>query len=391
MQVVCSRRVLHRGLQAVGRAVSGRSTLPILSNVLLKATDAGFSLTATDLELWLECTLPAFKEGGKSGAVEVKESGALTVPARLLSEVIAALPEATVQMKGDEKGELVLLCAASRYEIRGLPAEEFPAFPEVGEETRFEVAEELLAELIRKTVFAASTDETRAILTGVLLLWQGKRIRMVATDSYRLSVKGADLEEKAGKEINLIIPARALHELSRFLDHSKEKAKVQVCIGPSQILFRLAGSEEPGEAPAAGELSLVSRLVEGQFPNFEKVIPKEYERRISLRREDFLATIKRCSIIAKAEANKLTLDPQGEKMWVRAESADYGRAEEEIPIALEGEGIQIAFNGEYLREALEAMSGDTVWIELTGPLSPGLLKPSDDPDHLCIVMPMQIL
>ena len=376
MEVICSRKVLHRGLQSVGRAVSGRSTLPILANVLLRATDQGLSLLGTDLEIWMESLLP----------VEVKTSGEITVPARLLSEVVGSLPEATVQLRTDDRGGLALVCGNSNYEIRCLPAEEFPALPEVGKETHFEVKQSLLAELIRKTVFAASSDETRQILTGALLQWEGKQIRMVATDSYRLSVKGAELEQKTKQEISVIIPARALHELLRFLDHGKEDGKVEVRIGPSQILFRLAGSEEE-----PGELCLVSRLVEGQFPKFDKFLSQQYERRMSLHREDFLAAIKRCLIIARAEANKLIFEPQADRMKVRAESADYGRAEEELPISLEGEALQIAFNGEYLREALEAMGADLVWLELGGAVAPGLLRPGDDPDHLCIVMPMQIL
>ncbi len=386
MQVVCSRKVLHRGLQSVARAVSTRSTLPILSNVLLKADKKGLSLTATDLEIWIECLLPAAKKGHE-GAAEIKDPGAITVPARLLNEVVASLPEATVQIEGDDKGELLLRCGASRYQIRGLPAEEFPAFPQVGEESRFTLSQQLLADLIDKTVFAASTDETRAILTGALLLWQGKSLRMVATDSYRLSLKEARLEQEAAKEVNIIIPAHALQELTRFLTRGKE-GEVEVRIGPSQILFRLAAAESEEHA---GEICIVSRLVEGQFPSFEKVIPKEHERRISVNREDFLATIKRCAIIARPEANKLIFEPQADKMAVRAESADYGKAEEELPIALEGEGLQVAFNAEYLQDALEAMGGETVSLELTSSLSPGLLRPGDDPDHLCIVMPMQIL
>jgi DNA polymerase III subunit beta len=386
MEVICNRKVLHRALQAVSRAVSGRSTLPILANVLLKATDKGFSLLTTDLEIWMECLLPA-ATAKKAGAVEVGEIGAITVPARMLGEVVGNLPEATVQLRGDEQGNLQLTCGASHYEIRGLPAEEYPAFPEVGKESAFDIRQGQLQGLIDKTVYAASTDETRAILTGALLSVEGKKLRMVATDSYRLSLKEIETDGKGAKDVKVIIPARALRELARFLDHGKAEEKVEVRVGASQILFRLAetGDDTPGV------LSLVGRLVEGQFPNFEKVIPKEHERRITLSREDFLATIKRCIILARTEAMKLIFEPQKDKMIVRAESADYGNVREEVPISLEGESLQVAFNGEYFQQALESMSGKTVWMDLGGPLSPGLLKPVDDPEHTCIVMPMQIL
>jgi DNA polymerase III subunit beta len=385
MEVVCNRKVLHRGLQSVSRAVSGRSTLPILSNVLLRAGDKGLELLTSDLEIWMGYRLAAAGKGKEAGAVEVNQPGAITVPAKLLSEVVASLPEATVQLTASESGELELVCGASRYEIRGLPAEEFPAFPEVGEEAAFGLRQDLLRDLIQKTIFATSTDETRAILTGALLVVEDNKIRMVATDSYRLSMKGTELEQESAAEINVIIPARALRELSRFLDHGD--SRIEVKVGASQILFRLASTDV--EQP--GEVSIVSRLVEGQFPNYEKVVPKEHERRISVNREDFLATIKRCAIMARAEANKLIFDPVGSRMKVYAESADYGKAEEELPINLEGEGIKIAFNGEYLQDALESMSSEAVWLELTGSLNPGRLRPSDDPDHICVVAPVQVL
>jgi len=217
MEVICSRKVLHRGLQAVGRAVSGRSTLPILSNVNLKAEGTDLRLLGTDLEIWMESALP----------VEVKAEGAITVPARLLSEVVGALPEATVQLKADDKGTMTLVCGNANYEIRGLPSEEFPALPEVGKETCFDVKQELLAGLINKTIFAASTDETRAILTGALLLWEGKRVRMVATDSYRLSIKGAELEEAAKQLISATSLLQAIYFAAISFSELKEGLVVE--------------------------------------------------------------------------------------------------------------------------------------------------------------------
>lgn len=390
MEVVCNRKALHKGLQSVGRAVSGRSTLPILSNVLLRSSSKGLSLLTSDLEIWMEYMLPT--GGTDNAAVSVVAEGAVTVTSKLLVEIVGNLPESTVQLQGSDEGELMLRCGSSHYEIRGLAAEEFPAFPDVGSEKAFSLPQELLRDLITKTIFAASSDETRAILTGALLAVEGKKIRMVTTDSYRLSMKSADLAEAAPADISVIIPARALRELVRFLDHG-ENQMVEVRVGTSQILFRMHqnGHTEGSESDQPGELSLVSRLVEGQFPSFEKVVPKSYERRISVHREDFLSTIKRCAIMARQEANKLIFDPQGEKMSVRAESADVGKAEEELTINLEGEGLQIAFNGEYLQDALESMTSEAVWLELTDPLKPGLLRPSDDPDHVCIVAPVQVL
>jgi DNA polymerase-3 subunit beta len=314
--------------------------------------------------------------------IEVGEEGAITVPARMLVDVVASLPDATVEMHSEDRSILGLSCGRSEYTMNGLSADEYPALPEVSGDISFEVTQAGMRDLIRTTIFAASSDETRAILTGVLLKRSESGIQMVATDSYRLAVKTALAEavksESGQGEWQVIVPARALQELSRMLDPAEEERLVKVSVAEEQIRFEV----EP--------YILISRLIEGQFPNYERVIPAEVERTVALNREDLQAAIKRAAIVARAEASKLVFRVEKGMLVITAESGDVGRAHEELPAQVEGEDLQIAFNAEYLSDVLSVIGSDTVLWQFTGALSSGLLKGSDDPDYLYVVMPMQL-
>jgi len=372
VKLTCNRRVLHEALQHVSRVVSGRTTLPILSNLLLDAREGKLRVVAYDMEIGAQSAVP----------IEVEEEGALTVPARVLGDVVASLPDATVEMKSEDRNVMELSCGRSQYTIHGLPAEEYPALPEVAEEVGVSVSQAVMRDLIRATIFAASTDETRAILTGVLLKRDGESLKVVATDSYRLAVKTTSPEtvkvhgEDEGWQV--IVPARALQELNRMLDPADEETMVQVRGSEQQILFEV------------GPYRLISRLIEGQFPNYERVIPAETERTIVVAREELLGAIKRAAIVARAEASKLVFRTQEGTLTITAESGDVGSAHEELPANVEGEEIEIAFNAEYLTDVLGVMESEQVIWQLAGALSSGLLKEADDPDYLYVVMPMQL-
>lgn len=372
VKLSCNRRMLHEALQHVSRVVSGRTTLPILSNVLLEAMNGRLRLVAYDMEIGAQSAVP----------VEVAEEGAITVPARMLGDVVASLPEATVVLRAEEKHRLGLTCGRSQYTIHGLPAEEYPTLPEVSGDIWFEITQAGMRDLIRSTIFAASTDETRAILTGVLLKRDTGGVKMVATDSYRLAVKTAPadvIKGDSGKDDwQVIIPARALQELNRMLDPSAEETQARVSAGEQQMRFEV------------GPYMLVSRLIEGQFPNYERVIPTESNRKIVVDREELQGAIKRAAIVARAEASKLVFRTQEGQLTITAESGDVGQAREELPAQVEGEELEIAFNAEYLADVLGVIGSQRVVWEMTGPLSPGLLKGEDDPDYIYIAMPMQL-
>jgi len=372
VKLSCNRRMLHEALQHVTRVVSGRTTLPILSNVLLEAAGDRLRVVAYDMEIGAQSAVP----------IEVEEEGALTVPARTLGDVVASLPDATVEIRSEDRNLLGLVCGRSEYTINGLPADEYPALPDVPGDVSFELTQEAMRDLVRATIFAASSDETRAILTGVLLTRDENGVKMVATDSYRLAVKTAPLKaEKSGsgeEGWQVIIPARALQELNRMLEPADEETPVKVSAGEQQIRFEV------------GPYMLVSRLIEGQFPNYERVIPAEVDRKVVVNREDLQGAIKRAAIVARAEASKLVFRTQEGVLTITAESGDVGRAHEELAAKVEGDEIEIAFNAEYLADVLGVIGSDSVVWELTGPLSSGLIKGSDDPDYLYVVMPMQL-
>jgi DNA polymerase-3 subunit beta len=371
VRIICNQSVLHEALQHVGRVVSGRTTLPILGNVLLEAVGDRLRVVAYDMEIGAQSSV----------ATQAEEEGAITVPARVLADVVASLPAATVEMQTADRSLLRLTCGRSQYRINGLPAEEYPALPEVPGEVAFEVAQAALREMIRTTVFAVSTDETRAILTGVLLRRDEEGMRIVATDSYRLALRLLPKRDAGTTEAwEVIIPARALQELSRMLDPAATETPAKIRASEQQILFEV------------GPYTLISRLIEGQFPNYQRLLQQQQDTRcrMVLNRQELLAAIRRAAIMARAEASKLIFRASEGSLKISAESADLGQASEELPANIEGGELEIGFNAEYLTDVLAVLECENVTWELTGPLSPGVVRASEDPDYLYVVMPMQL-
>lgn len=366
MKATCARKDLYQGIQTVSRAIAGRSAWPILNNVLVKTEDGHLRLTAFDLELGMECTVPA----------TIEEEGSLTVPARLIAEVLSTLPEADVQLSVDEQNTVNVKCEKSDYTLLGLPPEEFRPLPEIPDGRGFEITQAAIRDIIKHTIFAVSPDESRAILTGVLLILEGSELKLVATDTHRLAIRTSTVANASG-EANCIVPRRALDELSRIIEN--EDAPVAVSIADSQIKFIADG------------VIIVSRLIEGQFPNYDRVIPKECEKKLTIPAEEFLARVRRASIVARENANRLIIKTEGDRLVITAESGDVGKAYEELEIVKEGEDIEIAFNAKYLIEFLSVVGSEGVFAELTGPLNPGMMKPVGKDDYIYVLMPMQIM
>lgn len=370
MKFTCERRELHEGLQTVARAVSGRSTLPILGNVLLEPGGDMLRLAATDLELGIERLVPA----------RVVEPGPVTLPAKTLSEIVGVLPEADVTVAADAgSGEVVITCRRSEYRIHGLPAEEFPVLPEVSADASFAVPERELREMIRQTIFAASTDDTRPVLTGVYTLLNERTLTLVATDTHRLAVRQGSVTEGT-PELAAIIPARALNELSRVLDPEGDRP-VQVRLDRNQVLFRT----EMG--------TVVSRLIEGQFPKYEKVVPAEYTRKLTIPKEELQQAVRRVAVMAREDASRaprVVLRTAGEMLTLTADAGDLGRAYEEVEVIREGDDIQIAFNARYLLDVLGVVDTEGLYLEMTEPLRPAVLRPVGGTEYLIVIMPMSL-
>ncbi len=378
----CPRKDLFEAVQIVGHAVSGRSSLPILSHILIQAEGDGLRLVATDLELGISCRIPA----------SISEPGALTAPSRTLTEVLANLPDkGEVALSVDKSHTVRVHCQKSDYKILGLPAEDYPSLPEVPDSVSFRIPQARLREMIRHTLFAVSTDETRQILTGVLMVFDGASLRLVATDTHRLASIESVVLEGHGSH-NAIIPSRAMNELTRLLTDAE--GEVQVILSNNQIQFDL-----PGDAG----IQIVSRLIEGQFPNFQRVIPTNHTRRLKIPSEPLLRATRRAFIVARENSNRVILKTVDDKLVLTAESQTVGNAYEEVEIEKEGDDIQVAFNSKYLLDVLSVVDTDSVYLELTEPLKPGVMRPApaqqaegDEatiataPDYLCVLMPMQL-
>jgi len=309
---------------------------------------------------------------------KVQEGTALTVPAKTFSEIIAALPEADVSLAADDRDTLVICCRRSEYRIHGLTAEDFPSLPEVGGSISLQIPQPVMKSMIRQTAFAASDDDSRPILTGICLVLQEGRLRMVATDTHRLAVRTASVTETTGGDTSVIVPARALNELIRVLSDS-EDAPLYVRIDQNQILFRTE------------RVTLVSRLIEGQFPRYERVIPASHTRRLTVQRDELQSALRRARIVARdaAAKDRVLFDTQGENLVITAEGEE-GRAHEEFEVVREGDDISIAFNASYFMETLGVVDTEGIFLEMSEPLSPAVIRPVESEDYLMVIMPMQV-
>lgn len=365
MKVICARKDLYEGVQTAARAVSARTSLPILGHLLITAEEDKIRIAATDLEIGMECVVEA----------NVQEPGSMTAPARVISEVLASLPETDVALSVDDTNTVSIKAATSDFSILGLPPEEFPMLPEVREEVSFVIEREVLREGIRKTSFAIGIDESRAILTGILVQVTESGLKLVSTDTHRLCVLDCALVEGRGA-VNAIVPGRAMNEVLRVVPEGE--GTVSVGISNSQVKFKV------------GDTILISRLIEGQFPNFEKVIPTEHNKKLTIPAEQFESSLKRVSIVARENSNRAVIQTEDGKLTITAESGSVGKAHEEVEIVKEGEDIKMAFSAKYLLDALAVIDTEAVEMELTGEVNQAVMKPQGQEDYIYVVMPMQV-
>lgn len=386
------RKDLFDGVAMVGKAVATRSSLPILTHVLLRQDEGTgrLHMTATDLEMWIEHTLPASQE-----SMAITGGGSATAPARNLADLLGAMPEANVELtaeshEGAGPFALHLRCNRANYKLLGLSPEEFPLLPQVADNTHFRVKRDDLREAIRQTIFAVSSDEARAILTGILVVYKGDKLRCVATDTHRLAVRECETSEGSGTEAQAVVPSRAMQEVLRIIGGADE-GDVAVTLSDNQIQFKVED-----EKTGAGT-TLISRLIEGQFPSYERVIPQSADRILTLEREPLLSAVKRAAIVARESANRIvfrTTDGEnGESLTITAESGNLGNAFEEVEVAREGSDVpvEIAFNAKYLSDVLSVLDAEGLKFELTEPLRPGVIRPVGDSNYFCVLMPMQVV
>ena len=365
----CPQEQLHASVQIVSHGVSGRTTQPVQSNIYLESTSDGLRLVATDLEfISLEAEIGA----------TVKDQGAVTVPARLLAEVVGSVAGDEVSLEADEQHVLTVTSGRSSFRIRGMSAADFEMLPTMDEPDTFELAQRDLYGILTQTVFATSRDETRPILTGALFNITPGGIELVATDTYRLALRRMTADIPISESRTAIVSRTALDEVIRVLDADADD-KVAMSLSDNQVLFEI------------GNVKVGSRLIEGQFPNYEKVLPSESDRLVRVSNADLTNTLRRMLIVAREDSNRVVLRGSDGMLTITAESQDIGRAEEQIPAEIEGEEPEIAFNARYLLDALQSIPEEEVLMELSQPLYPGTLKPVDSDDYIYVIMPMQIM
>jgi DNA polymerase-3 subunit beta len=363
---------LARGLSVVSRAVSTRSTLPVLANVLLRTEDGGLRLTTTNLEIGLVYWVPA----------KVDADGATTVPARLLTDLVTALPGGSkVELETGANETLHLTAGPFQSHLKGIDAEEFPSIQAVGERPTTRIAQDVLKRALEETAFAAATDEARPILTGVLWRFEGESVTLAAADNYRIAVKTIPILDPVA-ETSVVIPARALTELMRILGDNDEPIDVVLAQNRNQVLFHLQGDQP---------IDLVSRLIDGQFPNYQSVLPKAHTTRAILDREELLRAVRPAALIAHESANivKLQISSNGESGIVVSANAEIGDHVGQVEADVEGDGTSIAFNAKYLADVLEKVTAEQFALELQGPLAPGVFKPVGDDRYVHVVMPVR--
>ena len=378
MKISCLQENLAKGLSTVGRAVAARSTLPVLSNILLETDEGRLRLAATNLEIGISCWIGA----------RVEEEGRITVPARLLTEFVNSLPPAQIDMELAERTQtLNLKCARYEANIKGIDASEFPEVPTaetIGGRNNLHLEADAFRQMIEQSVFAAATDESRPILTGVLAQFHQGGLTLAAADGFRLAVTSADVGVDLDESTKVIIPARALSELVRISDGEEETIELVITPNRNQILFHL------------GSTDVVSQLIEGNFPDYNQIVPKSHATRTIISTQELLKAVKVAFLFARDAANivRFNIVPGSEltpgQIVITGTSAEFGDNVGEIDATTEGEGIEIAFNARYMIDALSVVGTAEVALETSTASSPGVLRPVGGSDFLCVIMPMHI-
>src|SRR5215471_16816303 len=369
LRLTCQPNILGQALQTVSRAISTRTTLPILNNILLETTSEGLSLTATNLEIGIRKLVPA----------EIAEEGSTTAPARLLTDFVASLPDEPLDMTLDAGTQtLGVRCGRFDTHIKCIEADEFPPAPRPEEGDRLTLPLEGLLRAIEQTQMAASTDEARPVLTGELVQIEGQRLVLVATDGHRLAERRLSASASDELDARLIVPARALAELPRAFKGESGEVEVLVSKARNQVFFRAGASE------------VTSRLIDGQYPNYSQVIPNKSSTSVKVSTAELTQTVRAVSLFARDSANVIRIRAQAGSLVLSATTNEVGDSRAELDATVDGSEIQIAFNARYVLDALGVVECDQVELKFDGPLSPGLIKAPGSEDYLYVIMPVRV-
>jgi DNA polymerase III subunit beta len=371
MKLKIKKDEILRGLQRIQGVVEKKNTMPILSNMLLTAGDGGVEIVATDLEIGLR----------GSYAAEVEQPGVVTVSAKKMYEIARELPAEDIQITVEDDNWVKVRSGHAQFKLVGLPKDEYPALPDVAEEGMIAIEGDTLRDMIKKTLYAVGENDARYVLNGLFVhlspVKGGLNIRMVGTDGHRLSMVDRVVDAKRGEE-SVIIPRKAMMELRRLLEEDAPKAELRIGFSKNHALFKRDG------------LVMVSKLIDGNYPNYLQVIPAKSTKKIALSRELFTHAVKRVSILSKEKTNAVKLQLEKDLLVLSTNNPDVGEATEELSVEYQGEAISIGFNSRYLMDVLTAMERQTIFLELTDALSPCLITEEGDENYKCVVMPMRV-
>lgn len=367
MRLALSKDSLQRGLQLIQGIVESKSTMPILSHMLLKAGDS-VTISATDLDIAVKEPLEA----------TIREPGAVCVPARKLYEIVREIPAEELEFETLENDWISLSGGKSKFKLIGLKEEEFPSFPDIARQESIKFDAATLQDMISRTIYATGDSDARYTLNGLLLHLgpDTKLITMVGTDGHRLAVVRKPFGGDISEEKKIIIPKKAASEVRKLIENYE--GELEISFDKNHITFQM------------GQIVLISRLIEGSYPNHEQVIPKGTDKALVGSRDDVLGAVRRAAIVGREKTFPVKMDIQGQTVLFSSNNPDVGEASEQIEVKYEGEGLVIGFNARYMVDALQNLPGDEVSIELQDSLSPALVKQTGSEDYLCVIMPMRI-
>jgi DNA polymerase-3 subunit beta len=370
MKFTITRESLQQGLAAVGASIPTRTTLPVLSNILLEASSDGVRMSGTDLDIAVSLRAPA----------QVEEAGSLTVPAKKLQELARELPEQPVRIttRGDR---LELTCGRASFRLNGLPADEFPTFPSVDFSERWTIKGSVLQMMVRQTSFAVSTEESRPILNGILWQLGEQDLRMVATNGHRLArIIIPAGEGHSSARADLIVPPKALNQVDRLFGADDE---IEVARSENHLGFRSGGTQ------------IYTRLIEGPYPNYEQVIPRDNDKAAAAERSQLTAALRRMAVVASEQTHRVRLAFGGPMLRLSVETSDLGEAHEELEITYDGEPMEIGFNANYLLEVLRFIPSEEIRMTFRSPERAAIIEPlggmPEGGDYLCLVMPLRLM
>ena len=369
MKVSSTKDVLLYGVQTVQRAVSSKNPMQVLSGILLRTDKGQLIFTATDLEMGIECSVP----------VTIKEEGGVVLPARYFTEIVRKLPDVDINITVNTNNNSTLIkYGHSEFNLLGMAADDFPILPTIDGDSVFTIKQDLFKNMIKQVSFSISSDDNRPVFTGILMEIEKGEIRLVATDTHRLAFRSGETDnEDIELSKSVIIPGKTLNELNRIMSTDDEKLKI--AFGENQVVFEMPG------------IRLISRLIEGQFPNYKQVIPEGCKTKIKVKTKELLEATERASLLAKDGANVIKLNICEGKMIINSNSPEIGKIEEQLSIDMEGEETQIAFNSRYIIDVLKVIDCEKVLLELTGSLSPGIIKPLDSDNYIYLILPIRVV